>query len=386
MEVRTWSFRLARSVSAAVSTAASLLLLQLLLASPGEAQERWKIQFFHDKADSSLNILDLECSSAQRCIAAGVITDRNDRQKGVLVSTRDGGLHWTLADVKENPESLFFLNDSQGWMVTGHGVWATDDGGGAWNKLEALKGVVRVYFLDPVHGYAIGFPKAVYETIDGGRKWIKLEAASHPTSDPKHTVYDSISFIGQHGIILGAVEKDRVETFQAGEASARPEQNSTTAILETLDGGKTWQARTDTSFGTVTRAKLAAEGFAVLLVEYHNYYTLASSVFKWPLGTEKPNVIFAKRDRAVTDVALLPHGQAILAAIEPPGNSNQIPIPAKLKMLQSSDLEVWQEMDVDYRAVARRAVLAAWDAQHMWVATDTGMILGWTSSPSPARH
>ena len=33
-------------------------------------------------------------------------------------------------------------------------------------------------------------------------------------------------------------------------------------------------------------------------------------------------------------------------------------------------------MDVDYRAVAQRAVLAAWDAQHVWVATDTGMILG----------
>jgi hypothetical protein len=32
-------------------------------------------------------------------------------------------------------------------------------------------------------------------------------------------------------------------------------------------------------------------------------------------------------------------------------------------------------MDVDYRAVAQRAVIAAPDEQHMWVATDTGAIL-----------
>jgi hypothetical protein len=32
-------------------------------------------------------------------------------------------------------------------------------------------------------------------------------------------------------------------------------------------------------------------------------------------------------------------------------------------------------MEVDYRAVGRRAILAAPDAANLWVATDTGMIL-----------
>jgi len=44
-------------------------------------------------------------------------------------------------------------------------------------------------------------------------------------------------------------------------------------------------------------------------------------------------------------------------------------------MLKSANLKVWEEMDVDYRAVAQRAMLAAPDSQHAWVATDTGMIL-----------
>ncbi len=72
---------------------------------------------------------------------------------------------------------------------------------------------------------------------------------------------------------------------------------------------------------------------------------------------------------------LLSNGGAVLATVEPPGNSTQVPIPGKLKILRSADLKVWQEMDVDYRAVAQRAIIAAPDAQHMWVATDTGAIL-----------
>jgi hypothetical protein len=51
------------------------------------------------------------------------------------------------------------------------------------------------------------------------------------------------------------------------------------------------------------------------------------------------------------------------------------PVPGKLKILQSDDLTTWREMAVDFRAVARRAVLAGPDAGHLWVATDTGMVL-----------
>ncbi len=47
-------------------------------------------------------------------------------------------------------------------------------------------------------------------------------------------------------------------------------------------------------------------------------------------------------------------------------------------MLRSTNLKVWMEMDADYRAVAQRAVMAAPDARHAWVATDTGMILALT--------
>jgi hypothetical protein len=104
-------------------------------------------------------------------------------------------------------------------------------------------------------------------------------------------------------------------------------------------------------------------------------YPVGSAVFQTPLGSPDGHSIFAQRDRVATDIALRSDGGAVLVTIEPPGNSTQVPIPGKLKILQTADLKAWQEMDVDYRAVAQRALIAAPDAQHMWVATDTGTIL-----------
>ena len=61
--------------------------------------------------------------------------------------------------------------------------------------------------------------------------------------------------------------------------------------------------------------------------------------------------------------------------MEAPAGTSQVPIPGKLKMLHSRDMDKWLEIPVDYPAVATKPVSAAADASHIWVATDTGMIL-----------
>lgn len=280
----------------------------------------------------------------------------------------------------------FFLNDSLGWMVTDRGIWSTDESGRTWTKLETPKGVLRVHFLDPSHGYAIGFPKLVYETTDGGKKWNKLAAAEQPPTDAQDTVYDCISFSGEHGVIVGnLIQREnsrRPIWLDPDVARYRREHETKVAILETFDGGKKWTASTLPIVGTLSQLKFANDGSAIMLVEYMNYFSLPSSVYKTRLRQQGTRTIFEERDRAVTDVALLSDGSAILASIEPPGASNQVPIPGKVKMYESADLKVWREMDIDYRAVAQRAMLAAIDAQHIWVATDTGMILGLSDVPS----
>lgn len=351
----------------------SVLSTVLLTAAP-----RWKMQFYYDKSDAVLNLRDIQCPTAQRCIAAGVIEDKKGHETGTVVLTTDGGKQWITSEVRERPVSLFFLNESQGWMVTDHGVWSTQESGRNWKKLESLKGILRVHFLDASHGYAIGFPKAVYETTDGGDKWTKLPIVDSVDTDAKRTVFSYISFAGNHGGILGTVlEPDRSSEplWTDPRPELRREREKTAVIIETTDGGKKWNTTTTPILGDPVALRLYPGGFGLLLLQFHNRFAVPSVVKKLAFGPGESQTIFSETDRAVTDLQVFPDGSAILAAIEPPGKSNMLPIPGKLKMLHSGNLRVWTDMDVDYRALAQRAVLAAPDAQHAWVATDTGMIL-----------
>jgi hypothetical protein len=388
MKARTWFCRRAPNVLEAVKALAVFFVLSLLgLPLFGQAAQRWKIQYSYKKLDSLLELRDIKCPSALRCIAAGVVFEKNGREQGVVVLTSDGGKQWSVVDVKEHPVSLFFLNDTMGWMVTDRGVWSTDESGRVWTKLETPKGALRAHFLDPSHGYATGFPKLVYETTDGGKKWNKLAVAEQPPTDAQDTVYDCIAFSGEHGVIVGNLTQRenarRPIWLDPDVARYRREHETKIAILETFDGGKKWAASTLPIVGTLSQLKFANDGSAIMLVEYMNYFSLPSSVYKTRLRQPGTQTIFEEHDRAVTDVALLPDGSAILASIEPPGSSNQVPIPAKVKMYESADLKVWREMDIDYRAVAQRAMLAAIDPQHIWVATDTGMILSLADAGTP---
>jgi len=346
------------------------------------------MQFFYDKPNSELQIYDFKCPSAQRCVAAGLTEDKKGRQKGVVILTSDAGKNWSVQEVAAHPISLFFLNETMGWMVTDRGLWFTNEGGRAWTRLESPKGIVQVYFLDAQQGFAIGYLKGLFQTSDGGKKWEKFAPASRPSGETDTAVYDCISFSGDHGVILGrqAPSDERLPVWaNPARASLRPERATPAALLETFDSGKNWKSLSNPIFGTVTQVLMASQGFVYVLFEYFDYYKLPSSLIRMKFGGNTAETVFAERTRAVTSFAVLPDGSTFLASVEPPGNSNQVPIPGKLRMLRSNDSKSWIDEDADYRAVAQRAILAAPDAQHAWVATDTGMIL-WRAEGRSAGH
>jgi hypothetical protein len=366
MSVRTW-LNIDKLLSAFTCVHLWLILFSL------SAAPRWTIQYIYDHADSNFAVEDLECPTITHCVAAGLIDDKKGHEQGMVVVTGDGGLHWSQFEVKERPVSLFFLNDSLGWMVTDRGLWSTVEGGRAWNKVQSRKGILQVWFLDANHGYITGLKGLVMETKDGGKTGTQL-AAGAQAPDALSLNYDIISFQGPHGVIVGATDASSALVLTDPTQQSAPSGKVT--VLETLDGGQKWVHGTIPIDGELAQLRLSDKGFAVTLILYSDpKYPVASAVFKTPLGSPNGRTIFAERDRAATDIALLNNGGAVLVAIEPPGNSKQVPIPGKLKILSSGNLKVWQEMEVDYRAVAQRAVIAAPDAKHMWVATDTGAIL-----------
>ncbi len=362
----------ARTVALALGLLGSLATLR--------AAPRWKIQYLYDLPGSNFDIRDIACPSAQRCVAAGVITDKKEHEQGTVVVTSDGGAQWSKYDVKELPVSLFFLDETLGWMVTDRGLWSTVEGGRSWTKVDNRKGILETHFLDANHGYIAGTSSLFDETFDGGKTWSERPEAKSATANPRSLIFDSITFSGTHGIVVGEIDPSAPVpdlVYPAAVPTDLNPRNKHVVILETLDGGKKWTSGPIPLDADLARLRLSKQGFALVLVVYPEPRApVASAVFQVTLGQPKSRAIFGERDRTAIDVALLDDAGAVLVAAEPPGNSPQVPIPGKLKILESRNLKVWEEMDVDYRAVAQSAVIAVADPRHIWVATDTGAILG----------
>jgi hypothetical protein len=373
------------------------LLLLVLLTVTSVFGQRWKVQYFFDQNRDTFFIEDIEFPSAKYGIAVGTIRDelgQSDREKYSAILTSDGGEHWTTEPLKDHPRSLFFLNESTGWMVGDNAIWFTEESGRNWKKISNQRKpdhklgptppgglITKVWFLDEKHGFGVGLQKTVVETKDGGATWTPVADAAKPQANPGHSAYTEIAFDGPKvGLIMGGsvpprVDDPKLPAWMEPERAVRRRQIPTLKLqMETRDAGATWRTSTAPLLGDVLALRLSGvNGLAVM--SFNEAFEFPSEVYKVDLTTGKTAFSFHAKDRRVFDCAVFPGPRGYLAAVEPPGKLNTIPIPGKVKMLTSTDLVNWTEMDVDYKATARSVVLAGPDADHMWAATDTGMIL-----------
>ncbi|HKW99761.1 MAG TPA: hypothetical protein VJN43_18615 [Bryobacteraceae bacterium] len=351
-------------------------------AGPAASGPEWRQLYFYDEVKTSLVINDFQFATATHGVAVGMLVDVKGKIKPAVLTSDDGGAHWTIEAFHEVPLSLFMLDSNQGWIVGDKSIWQTADGGRNWRKLAKLDDAVRVYFLTGEHGWAVGEEKKVYETIDGGKEWREVPAAAKPESTPERTVYNWIDFEGtKAGIITGWNQPVKHENTGVPEwmnpAATRFERETprVSIFLQTRDGGKTWDASTGSIFGHVSCVRLSPAGFGLGLIEFGGAFEWPSEVFRIDSSTGKSERVFREKNRLITDIAIPRTGPAYLAGIEKLDKLSENPIPGKLKVLRSDDLAGWHEMTVDYRATAHRAMISAVDDRNIWVATDTGMIL-----------
>jgi len=383
------------------------ILLLVVMLLPSAFGQQWKLQYFYDEIATDLQITSLAFPSATHGVAAGTILDRKGKRKPQYTAlvTGDGGAHWTLVPLQEVPRSLFFLDEANGWMVTRDAFWFTADTGRTWTRLanqikpnkkldDAPEGglILRVAFLDPRHGFAVGMQKSVFETSDGGRSWAPVEEAAKPSSNPAYTVYTHVTFTGGgRGLIAGGYSpprrdggQDEPDWIDPERALRRRQVPTLTIELETRDGGASWTSSTAPLLGSLISFSLnGTNGLGVFA--YADSFAWPSEVYRFNLLTGKSESVFKQKDRRVTDVAVYSDGSGFLAAVEPPGRLASAPVPGKVRIVNSDDLSNWEEMNVDYRAVASYVTLAGPDRAHVWAATDTGMILQLGTLPAPAR-
>jgi hypothetical protein len=350
--------------------AASLAFWLGQAAGGGEA---WRLQFFLDEDRTSIGFTDLKFLTPKRGLAVGVL-EKDGNARPVAVITDDGGETWRQERLREVPRSLYFLNDSLGWMVTEKGLWTTEEGGRSWRKISRRQGVLRVHFADARRGWAVGAPKLFLSTADGGRTWTPVKVSQEPPTTADRTVYTAIEFASSSsGMVVGWSAprgESRLPPWMAPE-QRRMQGPTLTVRLWTQDGGNTWTGDTGSVFGRITRLSLAAPR-RLFLVEFQDAFEWPAEVHRIGQGSSSSRV-YRERDRAVTDLATV-NGVTYLAAIEPAGRIVQSPIPGRVIVVESADLQTWRETSTDYRVSARRAMLA-WSGDEVWLATDTGMIL-----------
>ncbi|MEO8127678.1 MAG: hypothetical protein ABI822_11340, partial [Bryobacteraceae bacterium] len=186
------------------------------------------------------------------------------------------------------------------------------------------------------------------------------------------------------GIIVGRSRPPRhlrqdIPMWMDPDPSKMRELPAVSVFLETKDAGQTWSPQMASIFGYITRFRLGSKNQGLALIAFDNLFDFPSEVLRLDMNTGKNYTAIRRKDRAITDVALIDGGPGFAAGFQPSGLLAYSPVPGPVKVLRSDDLKTWTEMKVDYRAVARRVTLAAVDATHIWMATDTGMILKLTN-------
>jgi photosystem II stability/assembly factor-like uncharacterized protein len=350
-------------------------------SAAAQSPPKWRMRYFYDEEKSSFEIADLQFPSNKRGLAVGVIV-QGGHQRPAEVVTADGGAHWQMIHLEEPPLSLFFLNESLGWMVTTRGLWQTTEAGRNWRKLPHLPSpVFRVCFIDERNGFAAGPKKKMYRTRDGGQHWEPVAAAAEPPGNPEFSAYTWISFATpKFGIATGwnmppRHQESLPDWMDPESAATRRDTPHLTYSLVTNDGGATWKSQAASLFGQVARVRFGPGGLGLGLIEYPGTFRYAAEVYQIEWKTGKSHTVYRDRRFAVTDIWQMPDGTAYLAGVEAVGQVRGV-MPGKVRVLRSSaDLADWTEMPVDYRATASRVMLAVPDAENLWMATDAGMIL-----------
>lgn len=92
--------------------------------------------------------------------------------------TYNGGLNWQTLDVDTNLTETFndveFLNLQKGFALKANSIFMTNDGGETWQMTGSDIHANTLYFFNESIGYVYGDNEAVYKTTDGGYTWLMI--------------------------------------------------------------------------------------------------------------------------------------------------------------------------------------------------------------------
>lgn len=173
---------------------------------------------------------------------------------GIIMRTTDAGVSWDIVNsgVKDNLNSIFFIDHMTGWICSGQGILKTIDGGATWTpqtipsqpdvglnynfqgihfvdanngwtigklgyilyttnggslwnvyQLDTKPNLSSVFFTNQNNGYVCGIDGSLYRTIDGGTTWVKQLTNTTAWLNSIYFVDNNIGWVvGEDGVIL----------------------------------------------------------------------------------------------------------------------------------------------------------------------------------------
>ncbi len=97
-------------------------------------------------------------------------------QFGTLLKTLDGGVSWISQLIPDVPDpdlhSAYFLNTSEGFVISNFGVYKTIDGGTSWDYYSPGGVPIHsIYFTSHDTGFITGNNGSLYRSSDFGQTW-----------------------------------------------------------------------------------------------------------------------------------------------------------------------------------------------------------------------
>lgn len=148
---------------------------------------------------------------------------------GVVLKTTNGGVNWnsSTTSITSQYTAMSFVNDSIGFLIgTGGVILKTVDGGGNWliQNSPTNKSLTSVDFVDSLHGVIVGRDAQILRTSNGGQTWLQILSPYLFGDSLFHYDLRTIQFI----------------TDSIAYAAGGPNAGSTGILIQTTDGGNTW--------------------------------------------------------------------------------------------------------------------------------------------------
>ncbi|MEQ8189025.1 MAG: YCF48-related protein [Candidatus Eremiobacterota bacterium] len=191
--------------------------------------------------------------------------------QGMILCTINGGITWNIqrSNVPDQICGIYFIDSVTGWCAGGNKILHTTNGGNTWDVSEIKSQRLHftsIHFVNELTGWVVGNDGMIFNTSDGGKKWIEQSLKRPNTFYGVYFINEKMGWIlGNGGLILYTENGGNTWSSQEKNKSSRELEKiyflsnqlqsvyftsknigwtvgHKGTILNTTDGGKTWNA------------------------------------------------------------------------------------------------------------------------------------------------